>query len=156
MHSYAWSCSACGNSNTASAEQCFACGCPARFTVAQLEHFRSEFLERGEPVLPAAADSRQTEDRSAFEVLLAPITIFLFGAFPADLVPSSKEGAMWLLLFAGPVLFIASYAVIQWATAGVGLGSSSRAALTSFAIAVVGFLFAAALLAIRAAKSRSL
>ena len=155
MHSYAWSCPSCGNANREDAEKCVVCCCPARYTVAQLESFRAEYVQRGRMVLPPAAPSRQPGDLSAYEILLAPLTLFLLGALPGDLAGSKYEGA-WLLILVGPLLFFVSFAVIRWATGGVGFGSSPGPALASFSIAAVGFLFAAGWLAVRAVKSRSL
>jgi hypothetical protein len=82
------------------------CGCPAKFTCGQLEYFRSEHLQRGGLVSSAAPNQVRPEDLSAGEVLLAPLTLVLFSAFPTDLLASFKEeSAGWLLVLAGPGLF---------------------------------------------------
>ena len=155
MPSYAWACAACGSTNGALSEECVVCGCPAKFTCAQLEYFRAKHLQRGGLVSSAAPDQVRPEDLSAGEVLLAPLTLVLFGVFPADLLSSfTEERPGWLLVLAGPGLFIISYVVLGWVAPFSGSEAPTRVALWSFAIAVAGFLSVALWLFVRAARGR--
>ena len=155
MPTCAWACAACGAANGPSAEQCASCACPAKFTYAQLEHFRTEHLKHGGLVSPAAPGQVQPEDLSAVEVLLAPVTFVLFGALPADFLSSFQtERYGWLLVLAGPGLFIVSYAVLGSVQLFSGPDASTHVALWSFAVAVVGFLGVALWLAVRVARGR--
>lgn len=154
MPSYAWACAACGSANGALSEECVVCDCPARFTYAQLEYFRSEHLQRGGLVSAAAPNQVLPQDLSAGEILLAPVTLLLFGAFPADLWSSFKEERRgWLLVLAGPGLFIISYAVLSSLAPFAGPEAAAQVALWSFAVAVAGFLGVALWLFVHAARA---
>ena len=153
MPSYAWACAACGSANVALSEECAVCNCPARYTCAQLEHFRREHLQRGGLVSAAASNQVLSEDLSASEVLLAPVTLVLFGALPEDLWSSFKdERPGWLLVLAGPGLFAFTYAVLGSLATFAGPEASTQIALWSFAVAVAGFLGAALWLFVHAAR----
>jgi len=74
---------------------------------------------------------------------------------PAEVSSSFiEQRAGWLLVLAGPGLFIISYAVLGGLVPLAGSEASTDVALWSFAIAVAGFLSIALWLFIRAGRGR--
>jgi len=81
MPNYRWTCAACGETNASAVDACIACSCPAFATVKQIRVAREHVVSEGGGLREAAL-VRNEYELSAFDVLVRPAFVLLFGWFP--------------------------------------------------------------------------
>ena len=137
MHTYSWSCLACGVTNTATSEACSACGCPATPTLAEIEAARSAHVQLGGHVLPSAGIVRDQNDLTASQVLIAPVAALLFGILPGRLFPRSTLTLGILFLLCAFAFGINTFSVMNWGWPPVGFEAAPFIALLSIFAAIL-------------------
>ena len=80
MPAYRWTCTACGDSNAASALACEACACPALASARDIATHRTSYVERGGVLQGDAALSAQHEFEAS--EVLGPVLLLMLRSLP--------------------------------------------------------------------------
>jgi|KBSMisStaDraftv2_1062788.scaffolds.fasta_scaffold02740_11 hypothetical protein len=78
MPAYAWTCFACGASNSPGPAPCPGCACPASASVADLLRHRKAFQSAGGVLSPKATHLHEPPELWGLRLLLVPLSALLW------------------------------------------------------------------------------